>query len=184
MVLSADEIWRAMRDGRLSLNPDILPEQVATSSVDLRLGHQITRFPPPLDGFTTTVDLSMDIAIEEGIQRYGQTSTIAEGEPINLKPGDFVLAYTLERVELSNDIAARVEGRSTLGRMGISIHQTAPTVHAGFRGQLRLEISCNGPFPCILRPRMRICQLILESLGEPSTAPLLSRFQDQSSQGI
>ena len=181
MVLSDTEIWEAIKQGQLKFTPNIEPEQVAPSSIDLRLGYRITTFPKDLDGFYTTVDLGKDVDIEAGIKRYGETRTLAEGETFTLEPGDFVLAYTLEEIELSRELAARVEGRSTLGRLGISIHQTAPTVHATFKGQLRLEISCNGPFKCILPPGMRICQLIIERLGQPASTPLLSRFQGQSS---
>ena len=180
MVLSDTEIWEAIKEGRLKFTPNIEPEQVTPSSIDLRLGYQFTTFPERPAGFHTTVDLGTDIDIEAGIRRYGETRTLAEGQTFTLEPGAFVLAYTLEEVELSNDLAARVEGRSTLGRLGISIHQTAPTVHATFKGQLRLEISCNGPFQCILHPGQRICQLIIERLGRPASTPLSSRFQGQS----
>ncbi len=90
-----------------------------------------------------------------------------------------MLAYTLESISLSNEFSARVEGRSSFARLGVAIHQTAPTVHATFQGQLRLEISNVGPFRCVLRPGMTIGQLIIERLGMPAATTLKSRFQGQ-----
>ncbi len=94
-------------------------------------------------------------------------------------PGQFVLAYTKERVKLPNYLSGRIEGRSSFARLGISIHQTAPTVHATFEGQLRLEILNNGPYECRLSPDLRICQLVLERLGSPAITRLNSLFQQQ-----
>lgn len=73
-------------------------------------------------------------------------------------------------MDLRNDtrIAARVEGKSSLARIGLAVHITAPTIHAGFDGQIRLEIVNHGPLPILLKPGMRICQLIFEqTLGTP-----------------
>jgi dCTP deaminase len=180
MILSDGEIWEAIQNKQLSFDPPLNPEQVAPSSIDLRLGNRFTIFPEPVEGFITTVDLRSDVDIEAGMNRYGKSITLNDDKAFTLKPGEFVLAYTLEKIQLSNALAARVEGRSSIGRLGISIHQTAPTVHATFTGHLRLEISHNGPFECKLYPGQRICQLIVERLGKPSMARLNSRFQEQT----
>lgn len=92
------------------------------------------------------------------------------------------MAWTKERVSLHlhAKIAARVEGKSSLARLGIGVHVTAPTIHAGFKGQIRLEMINHGRIPLRLRPGMKICQLIFEqTLGTPS-AGYSGRFQDQS----
>lgn len=180
MILSDGEIWEAIQEGQLRFDPALDPEQVDPSSIDLRLGNRFTIFPEPVEGFITTVDLRSDVDIEAGMRRHGKIVEVKDGEAFTLKRGDFVLAYTLERIQLSNALAARVEGRSSIGRLGISIHQTAPTVHATFTGHLRLEISHNGPFECKLYPGQRICQLIVERLGRPSKARLHSQFQGQT----
>ena len=168
-----------IRSGRLIFNPAIETDQVATSTVDLRLGNQFTTFRPQVMGARTEIDLLQVESPEEVIARYGDSRILADGESFLLEPDDFVLTYTLERIVMPNYLAARVEGRSTLARFGISIHQTAPTIHATFEGQLRLEISHNGPFPCRLYPGQKICQLVIERLGSPALTALDSLFQGQ-----
>ena len=180
MILSDGEIWEAIEKKQLRFEPSLDPEQVGPSSIDLRLGNKFTTFPVPPEGFTTTVDLQADVDIEAGMRQFGEVVDVKSGDAFTLRPGAFVLAYTLEKIQLSNALAARVEGRSSIGRLGISIHQTAPTVHATFTGNLRLEISHNGPFNCKLYPGQRICQLIVERLGKPSKGRLNSRFQGQT----
>jgi dCTP deaminase len=81
-----------------------------------------------------------------------------------IEPGEFVLATTREYVKLPPDIAARVEGRSSLGRLGISIHVTAPTIHALFEGNITLEIFNHSKYNLNIQAGMKICQLIFESV--------------------
>ena len=165
--------------GRLQFSPEITPGQVSPSSIDLRLGNTFTTFRPSPEGADTVIDLGRIGNVEDIASAYGATETLSKGEAFRLEPEQFVLAYTLEHVKMPNYLAARIEGRSSLARLGISIHQTAPTVHATFEGQLRLEISHKGPFPCLLHPGQSICQLILEKLGRPSETTLKSPFQQQ-----
>ncbi len=87
-----------------------------------------------------------------------------------LVPQNLILAWTVEYIDLKYDarLAARVEGKSSLARLGIAVHMTAPTIHSGFKGKVRLEVVNYGPLPIRLRPGMRICQLIFEqTLGTP-----------------
>ena len=179
MVLSDREIWMEIGTGRLQFNPAVVSRQVTSSAVDLRLANQFTTFTPPVPGVRTEIDVAEMDNPEDVIARYGDTQTLVPDEYFLLEPGQFVLTYTLEYVVMPNYLAARVEGRSSLARLGISIHQTAPTVHATFEGQLRLEISHNGPFPCRLYPGHRICQLVIERLGSPAQTSLDSPFQAQ-----
>lgn len=164
---------------RLKFTPNVQPEQVISSAVDLRLGNQFTTFRESTLGIETVIDLSKVTNVEDILDVYGEKQTLEAGEAFLLKPGSFVLGYTLEFIEMPNYLAARVEGRSSLARLGISIHQTAPTVHATFEGQLRLEISHNGPLACKIFPGQKICQLVIERLGSPSQSTLKSPFQDQ-----
>ena len=168
-----------INSGRLSFDPAISPAQVSPSAVDLRLSDQFTVFNPSQEGETTHLDLTRIPNIENTIKRHAEEMTVPHGQRFTLQPKAFVLAYTQEYVKLPNYLAARIEGRSSLARVGISIHQTAPTVHATFEGQLRLEIINNGPFACELRPGMRFCQLVVERLGSPAVSTLRSPFQQQ-----
>lgn len=117
--------------------------------------------------------------MEEAIQPYADTITVNNGESLVLHPGDFMLAYTREYVELPNYLAARVEGRSSYGRIGLSVHQTASTIRATFQGQIRLEISHVGKLPCRLYPGEPICQMVIERLSSPAESSLQSPFQEQ-----
>ena len=133
MVLSDREIWMEIGSKRLTFDPDIDPDQVASSAIDLRLGSQFTFFEkkPSSPGFDTVIDLSK-IEDPEAITAFGETKNLQDGDSFRLEPGAFVLSYTLEYIALPNYLAALVVGRSSLARLGISIHQTAPTVHAKF----------------------------------------------------
>lgn len=179
MIYSKQNIIDALSSGRLVIDPTPESGMFDTSAVDLRLGNRFTTFTKPNDGAGVFVTIGEsepeNVAAQHGIQRE-----VAAGDYLELNPGDFVLASTLERVRFPLDLAARVEGKSSIARFGLSIHQTAPTIHADFRGTIRLEIANVGPFLCRLRPGIRICQLIIEELKDPAAEPLLSRFQDQS----
>ena len=98
-----------------------------------------------------------------------------------LEPRRFVLGRTVERVELplSGGLAARIEGRSSFARTGLLVHFTAPTIHAGFSGTITLEMINLGPLSLTLTPRMRLCQLIVETV-EGTPHPEASQFHDQS----
>ena len=93
------------------------------------------------------------------------------GEPFVVHPGDFVLGVTLEKVKLPNDIVARVEGRSSLGRLGIIVHSTAGFIDAGFEGTITLEITNINNVPVALYPGMRVCQLAFETMSSPAEVP-------------
>ncbi len=179
MIYSRDDIREALEQGTLVITPRPEEGMYSTSSVDLRLGNSFTVFDSPSEdsGVFVTVGRSEP---EEIAAQYGKRKEISDNRYLELKPGHFVLSNTVERVQLPLHLAARVEGKSSLARFGVSIHQTAPTVHAGFRGTIRLEISNVGPFLCRLTPGIPICQLIIEELKTPATEPLRSRFQNQS----
>ena len=179
MIYSYLDIQEALSDGQLLIEPAPSPDMFATSSVDLRLGNDFTVFPSPIPGVAVTVQVGAADS-EEVARRYGQLRRIPAGDYLDLRPGEFALAFTLERVQFPLNLAARVEGKSSIARLGLSIHQSAPTIHAGFRGNIRLEIANQGPFVCQLAPGIAICQLIVEELKTASESELRSRFQNQS----
>lgn len=179
MIYSRQNIRDALDSGHLVIEPQPVLRMFDTSAVDLRLGNRFVIFDQPSPG--SGVFVNIDEADPEAVAiQYGTVREVAAGGYLDLHPGSFVLASTLERVEMPLDLAARVEGKSSIARFGLSVHQTAPTIHADFRGTIRLEISNIGPFVCRLKPGIRICQLIVEELKDPAPEPLRSRFQNQS----
>ena len=180
MILSDREILMEVGSGRLKFEPAIEDGQISPSSIDLRLSNQFTIFKRNDPGVKTVIDLEKVTDLEKTLEPYGTKSNLADGESLTLDPGDFVLAFTRESIELPNYLAARIEGRSSYARLGISVHQTAPTIHATFTGHIRLEISHNGLFSCQLSPGSKICQMVIERLGSPAERSLKSQFQDQT----
>ena len=193
MILSNGEIHKAIDDGRLIIVPEPAPRHPTgkpnedcpyqTSSVDLRLGHEIAFFKE---------NLPFDINLSRGkfAELFGPNSTrvqISQGQPYVLEPHRFVLGKTLERVELKildegPYLAARVEGKSSYARCGMLVHFTAPTIHSGFAGTITLELINLGPCNIALYPGTPICQLILETVqGKPFRND--SQFQGQSNPG-
>lgn len=182
MPLSNLDILAEIERGGLKFDPPIEDSQLSSSSVDLRLGSVFTVANKLEPGVSIAVDPSQ-VSPETIMRAYGERVVIAGGENFPLEPGAFVLGYTLESVELPNYLSARIEGRSSLARFGVSVHQTAPTVHAGFSGQLRLEISNLGPFTILLEPGTLFCQLIVESLSSPAEYGDISQYQGQAGDG-
>ncbi len=180
MPLSDRDIFKEIERGGLRFDPMIELNQISTSSIDLRLANVFTIPRLPSQGVSLTVDPGL-ISPEDVFNEYAEVVTIGSGDKFELEPGAFVLGYTLEKVGLSNYLAARIEGRSSMARLGVSIHQTAPTVQANFHGQLRLEISNIGPYTVLLEPGTRFCQLIVETLSSPAESPDVSQWQGQSS---
>jgi dCTP deaminase len=93
-----------------------------------------------------------------------------------MERGAFVLATTFERIRLPNHLAARVEGKSSLARLGISVHFTAPKIDPGWQGPITLELYNLGAFVVELKPKMEICALIIERLGKPARQGYTGRF--------
>lgn len=183
MIYSDEDIRNALELNNIIISPSPNRDSFSTSSVDLRLGNRFTVFRPAPTGSEISIRVN-EVDPEEIASRYGEEVTIDRYQYLPVRPNDFVLAYTLEQITLPLDLAARVEGKSSLARLGLSVHQTAPTVQAGWGSPrslpLRLEISNVGPFVCRLTPGIQICQLIFEELKTKSDRELRSRFQNQS----
>jgi dCTP deaminase len=188
MILSNIEIQRALDEGRLVIAPEPLPRRPAaavycpydTHAVDLRLYQEIT-VP---QGGPYHYDVTEPGTLSEIIAGHSRRYTLTEAEPYSLKPHQFILGRTLERIELPIDkgmphLAARIEGKSSRARCGLMVHFTAPTVHPGWAGPLTLEMINLGPMTIILRGGMHIAQLIIEEVrGEIFPNP--SAFHNQS----
>ena len=180
MILSDREIRMEIDAGNLVFDPPVGADDFSTTAVDLRLGDSVGLFKPPPDALKVQVDLS-NLEVGNLVDPAQESLVSWEKMPdgYSLSPREFVLAYTRERVTLPPHLAARVEGRSTIARFGVSIHSAAPTVHATFSGALALEISNNGPFSCLMVPGMKVCQLIIERVTVPPLGRLQSKWMGQ-----
>ena len=190
MILSNVEIHAALDAGRLRINPEPAPRTRTlgvqycpydTSAVDLKLGPEIVI--PSSGQFTYNLTKPGDLA--DLISKHSERRQLRADQPYHLDPHKFILGKTLERVELPIEqqcetcLAARIEGKSSRARVGLLVHFTAPTVHAGFEGTLTLEMINLGPASILLFPDMPIAQLIVEEVkGCPISNP--SAFQGQS----
>ncbi len=182
MILCDSEIRAALNNGQLVITPRPPGEHISTSAVDLMLGEEFKRWKKPKTGFQTFVDPAQpDFRFEDAAEHLEDITPSEDGAVI-IHPRNFILAITRERVEfpITSRLAARVEGRSTLARLGLGVHVTAPTIHAGFKGQITLELTNQADLPIKLTPGMRICQLVVEmAFGTPSRE-MTGIFQDQS----
>jgi dCTP deaminase len=173
VVLSDRDIRAAIASGRIGIDP-FDPSCVQPASVDIRLDrffrvfrssrHAYIDLARPLDDITELVE-------------------VAETEAFILHPGEFVLGSTRERIRLSDDVVSRVEGKSSLGRLGLLIHSTAGFIDPAWDGHITLELSNVNTIPITLYPGMRVGQLSFFPLSSPAERPYGSPELGSSYQG-
>jgi dCTP deaminase len=169
MILTDREIDLAIGKGQIVVEPAPSMGAISSSSLDLRLDDRARRFKPVAKHGLAIDPASADYSYHE-IAR-GLLEDVSIKPRHILDPRELLLAWTIEKVTLpvSARLAARVEGKSSLARLGLGVHITAPTIHAGFSGQIQLEMVNHGPSPIVLTPGMSICQLIIEmTFGTPA----------------
>ncbi len=161
MILSDKSIAEELESGGIVIDP-LGEAAMQPSSVDLRVDRYFRVFrndtTPFIDPKQAQEDLTELVEVEEG------------GSFI-LHPGEFVLGSTLERVALGNDLVARLEGKSSLGRLGLLIHSTAGFVDAGWDGHLTLELSNVANLPIAIYPGMKIGQISFLQMTTEATTP-------------
>ena len=176
MILSDGTLRRLLANRRLVIDP-LDDSQIQPASIDVRLGSTFLAFRRHTSECIDPRELNE--ALMEPV-------TVPDDQPFILHPGEFVLGTTLERLTLPDDIVARVEGKSSLGRLGLLIHATAGFVDAGWtNGQITLELSNVAPLPIKLWPGMKIGQLSFMRMDAPAERPyghpaLGSTYQGQS----
>ena len=172
MVLSDTTIRAEVEAGRIVFDP-FDPTLVQPSSVDVRVDRKFRVFNnaryPYIDVRQPMEDLTSLVEVDE--------------EPFILHPGEFVLGQTLERVKLPDDIVARLEGKSSLGRLGLLIHSTAGFVDAGFEGNLTLELSNVANLPITIYHQMPIGQISFMRMDAPVSRPYGSNETGSKYQG-
>jgi dCTP deaminase len=185
VILTDREIQIALEHGLIRIEPAPDESAYSSTSVDLTLDENLSQFRKRPSGVETAIDPGApNFNHEQALQDLLEPRIKIPPRNGHLfEPGRLLLAWTREYIKLEPHarIAARVEGKSSLARLGIGVHITAPTIHAGFEGQIRLEMYNHGMMPVRLRAGMRICQLILEqTLGVPVQG-YKGRFSRQSS---
>jgi dCTP deaminase len=182
LILSDAEIRAALRSGQIVISPPPAAENFTTSAVDLTLGREFKRWKKPPAGISVSIDpAEPSFSFQNVASQYLEPAVLEADGSVILVPREFVLGLTHETLNLpiTSRFAARVEGRSSLARLGLGIHVTAPTIHAGFRGNVTLEITNHGTYPIRLRPGLRVCQLIFELVFGTPSADMVGVFQDQ-----
>jgi dCTP deaminase len=174
MVLSDGAIRRAIAEGRIGLEP-LARGAIQPASVDVRVNRQFLRLRK---------DESACIDVREPAEEMTEEVVKEDGDPFILHPGEFVLAHTLETLTLPDDLVARLDGKSSLGRLGLLIHKTAGWCDPGFSGTLTLELSTVAA-PITIWPGMAIGQLSFMPLDAPAETPYgapgsTSKYQGQS----
>src|SRR3990167_11342252 len=165
MVLSDRDIKKYLQSGKIRIIPEPdLSEQLGSCSIDLKLGNSFRIFEhskyPFIDPF--------DPKNTDGVTKLVE---VRNKEPFILHPNDFVLATTVESFELPDHLLARLEGRSSLGRLGIVVHSTASVFEPGWKGKVVMELGNMGRMPVALYAGMRVCALTFEELSSPSDVP-------------
>jgi len=160
-VLSDGTIRRLIAEGRVRVEP-FDDTMVQPASIDLRLGSSFRVFHNHRIGAIDLADPPRNLT--EHVE-------IGEAESFVIHPGEFVLGRTQEHVELPDDVVARIEGKSSLGRLGLIVHATAGFVDPGFKGTLTLEITNLTRVPIILWPGKPIAQLSFMALDQPAQRP-------------
>jgi dCTP deaminase len=173
MLLSDRDIAAEIDAGRVKVEP-FEPKMIQPSSVDVRL-----------DRFFRVFENHRYSVIDPSIEQSELTREVAVtgGEHFILHPGEFVLASTYEVITLPDDIAGRLEGKSSLGRLGLLTHSTAGFIDPGFSGHITLELSNVANLPVKLFPGMKIGQLCLIRLSSPAQHPYGSAIYGSRYQG-
>lgn len=175
VVLSDHSIKLEIAKGRITIDP-LDRDDIQPSSVDLHLG----------DDFQVFRNSRLPY-IDPAMEQSGLTERVSASvaEPFVLHPGEFVLGTTIERIGLPDDIVGRLEGKSSLGRLGLLIHSTAGYVDPGWKGRLTLELSNVANLPIVLTPGMKIGQISFSQMTTPVDRPyghpeLGSKYQGQN----
>jgi dCTP deaminase len=173
VVLSDRTIRRLIDDGRIGIDP-YDPALMQPSSLDVRVDRFFRVFRNSRYPY---------IDVKQAQEELTELVT-ADDDPFILHPGEFVLGSTLERVTLPDDLVARLEGKSSLGRLGLLIHSTAGFIDPGWDGHVTLELSNVANLPITIYPGMKIGQLSFVQLSEPAETPygagaLGSKYQGQ-----
>ncbi len=184
MILCDHRIETAIAGGHVIVDPPPGASQYDSSSLNLHVGDDFLLWPDHLRSTTgITHNVDVDNIYLHDLRHLTVPLVPGSGGVVTIAPGQFVLVRTLEYIYLpiKSKLAARVEGRSKQARLGMGVHITAPTIHAGFRGKIVLEILNHGPFCLQIRPNLSmLCQLIFEQVNAIPRRGGSATFSSQS----
>jgi dCTP deaminase len=165
MILSDRDIKQALLAGRIKIAPKPnFKEQLGSCSIDLHLGNNFRVFKHSSHPY---IDLKGKVDTDKLMKEI----VVKKGEAFVMQPGDFALVTTVENLELADDLLGRIEGRSSLGRLGIIVHGTASIFDPGWTGKPTMELGNLGVMPVALYPSMRICAFTFEEVSSPVEVP-------------
>ena len=164
MILSDKDIKEHLKSGKIKIE-DLNEDNIQAGWVDLSLGNEFRIFK-------VTSQPYIDV---RNVGDHTEKIMIENDKPFIVHPGEFILGQAKEKIELPDDIVAYVDGRSSLGRIGIVVHVTSGFVDAGFNGRLVLEMTNVGKMPVALHTGMRICKLVFFQLSSPADQPYNKR---------
>lgn len=165
MILSDRDIKRALKEGRIKISPKPdFKAQLGSCSIDLHLGNRFRVFQRSSHPY---IDLKGAIDMEKIMTER----IVPDGQAFIMHPGEFALATTVENLEIADDLLGRIEGRSSLGRLGIIVHGTASVFDPGWRGMPTMELGNLGIMPVALYPGMRICAFTFEEVTSAVEIP-------------
>jgi len=163
MILSDVDIKKHLQEKKIRIEPRINVNQISSCSLDLRLSNEFYVFEYSNLPYLDTLNPDLKIPVKK--------ITVPNKEFFILQPKEFALASTWESVYLPDDLVGKLEGRSSLGRLGLVVHSTASLIDPGFQGQITLELGNIGVMPVALYPGMRVCSLSFDQLSSPAEVP-------------
>jgi len=173
MILSDVHILEALEAGRIAITPSPdLAVQLGSVSIDFRLGTTFMVFEHSRHSF-------IDPRSPQSIGEAMRTIEVGEDEAFIMQPGDFALASTMETLELADDLLGRLEGRSSIARLGITVHSTAAVFEPGWIGTATMELSNLGRMAVALYPGMRICAFSFEQVSSPVRVPYRDKLNNK-----
>ena len=165
MILSDKDIRKYISLGKIKISPDPnLEVQLGSCSIDFHLGQTFKIFNHSKYPYIDPRDSSLSSEIMKDI-------VVPKDESFIMRPGEFCLATTIENLEIADDLLGRLEGRSSLGRLGIIVHSTAARFDPGWNGRPVMELGNIGVMPVALYPGMRICSFTFEQVSSPVDNP-------------
>lgn len=165
MVLSDRDIKKALQNKDIVIIPTVdFTTQLGSCSIDLRLGNIFRVFEHSKNAY-------IDPSKKDYSNEITREIMVKDGEPFIMQPGDFVLAATMEKITIAPTLLGRLEGRSSLARLGIVVHSTASVFEPGWDGNAVLELGNLGRMAVALTPGMRICAMTFEQLSSVAEVP-------------